>query len=678
MGCLHSKGFDRTFEETVGKERKQSSESNPSSCGDDFTDPKCPELQLNGLFIDTTNISSTGPTYPLQYSSSTPSLATRTPRYAPTRRSTGTRGSTPVPWEIAGVPDLSNSTVEFRQNLEATEAYEAFYDGWSGGHDTQTIEVHDMIIRILNDYSRNRANGERASISIYVDGSQSPNGVLVGDSGMRGISTMLERNCSLGTLEIVHDRITLLGAEHIGRGLAHSTMISVLNLSHNPLEDAGVEALMRGCSSWTGSLHVLKLCNVNMRDQGCMKVAHCFLSERVGLTCLDISSNSISQVGIDCLSHCLAAYDKLLDLELLIYPPDMNGDAIEPAPERVNLGVAVIDKALNRQRISTNDIQSIIVPISKDMEDVSPCSSETAVSVPEELPTVEVEKLHVDMTKKSLTSPLKIGCAETCGKRPQMEDMMLLRSPFRESTGEHLFAVFDGHGGVECARFIRANFASVFEEELEQLAVRRADSCCISAETVNDDDATDAVERSLLNTFARLNSFCTEFKIPHGTCAVITYIYGSQIFTACVGDSQSIMCLTKDTGMEYEILSKVIKPSDPAELQRIHDCNGFVSDKGKINGVIAVSRALGDIELQPYVTWQPTLQKSALKIGKSLIALASDGVWGVMSPSHAAELVNGIENPAEASRTLCQSAFDSGSHDNITVICIRLNIPEVV
>lgn len=45
-------------------------------------------------------------------------------------------------------------------------------------------------------------------------------------------------------------------------------------------------------------------------------------------------------------------------------------------------------------------------------------------------------------------------------------------------------------------------------------------------------------------------------------------------------------------------------PRLPAERERIVGLGGLVS-RGRVHGILAVSRALGDLELQPFVTPEP-------------------------------------------------------------------------
>lgn len=51
----------------------------------------------------------------------------------------------------------------------------------------------------------------------------------------------------------------------------------------------------------------------------------------------------------------------------------------------------------------------------------------------------------------------------------------------------------------------------------------------------------------------------------------------------------------------------------------------------RVQGLLAVSRAIGDHSLRPYVTACPEVTHVARKPGDELLLLGSDGLWSVMS-----------------------------------------------
>jgi len=64
-----------------------------------------------------------------------------------------------------------------------------------------------------------------------------------------------------------------------------------------------------------------------------------------------------------------------------------------------------------------------------------------------------------------------------------------------------------------------------------------------------------------------------------------------EIFCANAGDSRSVL----SSGGKAIELSKDHKPDDPEESRRIHQAGGFV-EEGRVNGMLALSRAFGDFE----------------------------------------------------------------------------------
>jgi hypothetical protein len=69
------------------------------------------------------------------------------------------------------------------------------------------------------------------------------------------------------------------------------------------------------------------------------------------------------------------------------------------------------------------------------------------------------------------------------------------------------------------------------------------------------------------------------------------------------------------------------------EEVRIKELGGRVIFWGRwrVEGVLAVSRAIGDVNLKPYVTCDPEITTHALTPDDQYLILASDGLWDVMS-----------------------------------------------
>jgi hypothetical protein len=90
-----------------------------------------------------------------------------------------------------------------------------------------------------------------------------------------------------------------------------------------------------------------------------------------------------------------------------------------------------------------------------------------------------------------------------------------------------------------------------------------------------------------------------------------------------------------------------------------------------VNGLLAVSRALGDTFLDKFVSHEPDLHEVNLhETEQSVLILACDGLWDVVKDEDATELIADIDNPEQAALTLRNTALSKGSTDNISVVVI--------
>ncbi|KAJ1924748.1 phosphatase 2C, partial [Linderina pennispora] len=110
------------------------------------------------------------------------------------------------------------------------------------------------------------------------------------------------------------------------------------------------------------------------------------------------------------------------------------------------------------------------------------------------------------------------------------------------------------------------------------------------------------------------------------------------------------------------------------EAQRIAGSGGYVFN-GRVNGVLAVTRALGDSTLKPYVISNPFTTETVIEDTDDMLILACDGLWDVCSDQEAVDLVRDEKDPVKASQVLLDYALDNESMDNITTMVFRLPHP---
>lgn len=108
---------------------------------------------------------------------------------------------------------------------------------------------------------------------------------------------------------------------------------------------------------------------------------------------------------------------------------------------------------------------------------------------------------------------------------------------------------------------------------------------------------------------------------------------------------------------EADRIQSSFGPSSPLFLSHTFlfiEKGGYVRNK-RVNGVLAVSRALGDGSLHPCVSPEPYITITALQAASAapeLLILACDGVWDVLSDQDSAELLLPVASDATAAATL--------------------------
>lgn len=120
---------------------------------------------------------------------------------------------------------------------------------------------------------------------------------------------------------------------------------------------------------------------------------------------------------------------------------------------------------------------------------------------------------------------------------------------------------------------------------------------------------------------------------------------------------------------------------------RILNAGGTVSDS-RVMGVLNMSRAIGDLCLRPLgVIPDPDVLTLRRSNRDEYLVVATDGLWDVMcneevyivlchAMGRAAALNMAKEKALErAAKSLCRTAMDRGSWDNITVLVIDLRPP---
>jgi len=264
------------------------------------------------------------------------------------------------------------------------------------------------------------------------------------------------------------------------------------------------------------------------------------------------------------------------------------------------------------------------------------------------------------VSETSENDRLKFGYSCMQGYRMSMEDAhcALLSLPYDSSNS--YFGVFDGHGGAEVAKYCA--------EHLH--------------ERITNDNAYRAGDHftSIKNGFLRVDEEVRDQlnKPTEGTTALIALIDNKRILVGNAGDSRSVLSRGgKAIPMSYDH-----KPHLQQERQRIVSAGGSV-DFNRVNGQLAVSRAIGDFSFKrntakaledQMVSANPDTKLENLNGEDEFLIMACDGIWDVMSNEDAVKFVRKKLKETDEVAKICESLIDRcldlGSKDNMSVIIV--------
>lgn len=205
--------------------------------------------------------------------------------------------------------------------------------------------------------------------------------------------------------------------------------------------------------------------------------------------------------------------------------------------------------------------------------------------------------------------------------------------------------IFDGHLGNLASKYAASSFYRVIDSRLSTV-----DS------NIASDRWKDRVQADLEQSFEDVHQGIIEAVTSSpggvmdksGTTATILYVTDMAVIVANVGDSRAVISQWKHNEKGHDTISAhqltvdhVASSRDEQEL--IIERGGSVSNSGgidRVNGILAVSRSLGDMQLAQYLSRTPhvislTKPEAHKMCGLSLddlslpcfIILASDGLW---------------------------------------------------
>ncbi|KAI3468536.1 hypothetical protein Pfo_025199 [Paulownia fortunei] len=253
-----------------------------------------------------------------------------------------------------------------------------------------------------------------------------------------------------------------------------------------------------------------------------------------------------------------------------------------------------------------------------------------------------------------------VGAVAVAGRQREMEDAVTIRTSLcspaiNRYRPVHYFGVYDGHGGPHFAIMCKEKMHAILKEELMRFPMRQNQIGTSSPReppplpppgiTTDESVLQEAWRRVISRCFSRTEMValhtcgcgsvgflcgCDRSAVSYsGSTAVAVVLTEKHIVVGNCGDSRAVLY----RGGRVVPLSFDHKPDRADEKARIQASGGrvFNTDTARVEGILAMSRAIGDSYLKPYVISEPEVTFTRRDAEDEFLILASDGLWDVMS-----------------------------------------------
>jgi len=232
-----------------------------------------------------------------------------------------------------------------------------------------------------------------------------------------------------------------------------------------------------------------------------------------------------------------------------------------------------------------------------------------------------------------------------------MEDAHAAVLDLDETGGQNsnaFFAVYDGHGGQNAAKY---SGTGVHEK-------------LVTEDAYKSQSYVEALKRTFLDVDEDMKLVEGVNAIGGSGCTAVAALVTSdnRIFVANAGDSRAVLSC-KGTAKP---LSVDHKPGDAAEHKRITEAEGFVRF-GRVCGNLALSRAFGDFEykknekLTPeaqIITCDPEIMEHAIEDDDEFLIIACDGIWDCLTSQAAVDSVRYLLSQGYKLPEVCERLLD--------------------
>jgi len=260
------------------------------------------------------------------------------------------------------------------------------------------------------------------------------------------------------------------------------------------------------------------------------------------------------------------------------------------------------------------------------------------------------------------------GAYSLQGRRSSNEDRHVILESLPSDEAVAFFGIYDGHAGDKASDFCQKHLHDFISTNNNSYPGDKNEALTTGFLSADKEFLQQAHSKDLLD----------------GTTVIVALLEKEtgRLIVANAGDSRCILCRDgKALPMSIDH-----KPESITEAERIDDAGCFIWN-GRINGYIAVSRAIGDRTFKlndalgldkQAVSSLPELKEIHLIAEKDkFFVLGCDGLWDVMSNSDVIGFVHDYISKFkddldvnQLCKKLGERAIEKGSLDNVTIVIV--------
>jgi len=277
---------------------------------------------------------------------------------------------------------------------------------------------------------------------------------------------------------------------------------------------------------------------------------------------------------------------------------------------------------------------------------------------------------------------LEYAVSSMQGWRVDMEDSHTAALSIKQLPKWSFFAVFDGHAGSRVAEHSSKHLLDeIMSQEKIQEIVENVNNGRNTVE--NHEFVEEAIKKAFLNLDHKMRglSDTKDGFDRSGSTSVCVLISPTHYYFINCGDSRALLCRKG----KVTFATADHKPNNPKEKERIVNAGGSVMIQ-RVNGSLAVSRALGDYEYKNVNSKGPTEQlvspePDVTKIPRvnkedEFLILACDGIFDVSTNEELSDYVSSrlaiTDNFTEICNDVVDMSLNKGSRDNMTMVLLGL------